>query len=67
MLSFAETNFGPQVIDPISTALLTETRELLRDGLPDIELARLTARGASLSTRELVTLMRDAVESHRTS
>ena len=60
MLSFAETNFGPaeHSLDEVSTARLTETRQLLKDGLPDIELARLTARGASLSPHDVIPLMR---------
>ena len=44
--------------------LLTETRELLSDGLTDDELAQLTARGATLSNRDAITVMRDAAESH---
>jgi hypothetical protein len=44
---------------------MAETRELVLDGLSDIELARLTARGATLSTRDAIALMRDAAESHR--
>jgi len=68
MLSFSETNFvqitvGP---DPIrGSNLLEETRELLREGVSEIELARLTARGASLSTYDAIALMREAAESHR--
>jgi predicted ATPase len=65
MLSFAETNFPGMALDAVGAALLTETREFLRDGLPDIELAQLTARGVSLSTRDAITLMRDAAGSHR--
>jgi len=51
-------------LDAFGTALLTETRQLLKDGLPDEKLARLTERGAALSTRDAITLLRDAAESH---
>jgi hypothetical protein len=68
ILSFAETNFVPIAVGPDPTRgtyLMDETRDLLREGLSETELAQLTARGASLSTRNAITIMRDAAESHR--
>src|SRR5262249_20103083 len=59
---FAEANFA-LIREPLGQDWWTETHELLRNGLADAELARLTARGASLSTRDAITLMRDAAES----
>ena len=64
MLSFADSNYAEIPRDSSATLIMAEARELVRDGVSDIELARLTARGASLSTRDAIALMRDASESH---
>jgi hypothetical protein len=65
MLSFGDSNFAAIPRDTWATQVMAETRELVLEGLSDIELARLTARGATLSTRDAIALMRDAAESHR--
>jgi len=62
LLGYAETHCMAVIVDDEGRALVAETEAILQRGIDADEVDRLRARGAALGPRDLVAVMREAVD-----